>query len=473
MQELLEREDKWDVNDNFEVPSLDDLIDGADVDRATVHLESEYYDTVDHDLQSHGIVLRRRTGDDDVGWQLKVPDSEARIEIRTALADAPPSELEELLTGLRLGKELVNVATIRTERTRYRIREPEHQHVCAEVADDQVHASVEHGLLAWREIEVEFGSDARPVARRLAKRLSKAGARPSRYPSKLAHALPAAETPGIENVALGGLTTYVAAQIDAIFDGDMRLRRGQDPIHDTRVAIRRLRSTIRVFGKLFDRSESDHLDEELKWFAGLLGEVRDPEVQRERFRKVLADWPPELVLGPVANRINTDLHSEQLRARQDVTEAMDSPKYLDVLATLQRWRTEVPVPTTPSVKKLHKRAIRAERKADRRLKAAVETGDDGLLHRSRKAAKRARYAAELRGPVDKPAAAKKAEKHFKRIQRVLGEHQDSVVASAALRRFALTAGTTSGENGFTYGLLFAREQRIAETARNQARDLLR
>jgi CHAD domain-containing protein len=473
MQELLEREDKWDVNDNFEVPSLHDLIDGGEVDRSTIHLESEYYDTADHDLQSHGIVLRRRDGDDDTGWQLKVPDSEGRIEMRTTLADAPPSELEELLTGLRLGKELVNVATIRTERTRYRIREPEHQRVCAEVADDQVHASVEHRLLAWREIEVEFGSDARPVARRLAKRLSKAGARPSRYPSKLAHALPAAETPEIENVALGGLTTYVAAQIDAIFDGDMRLRRGQDPIHDTRVAIRRLRSTIRVFGKLFDRSESDHLDEELKWFAGLLGEVRDPEVQRERFRKVLADWPPELVLGPVANRINTDLHSEQLRARQEVTEAMDSPRYLDVLARLQRWRTELPVPTTPSVKKLRKRAMRAERKADRRLKAAVKTGDDALLHRSRKAAKRARYAAELRGPVGKPTAAKKAEKHFKRIQRVLGEHQDSVVASAALRRFALTAGTTSGENGFTYGLLFAREQRIAETARNQARDLLR
>ena len=96
-----------------------------------------------------------------------------------------------------------------------------------------------------------------------------------------------------------------------------------------------------------------------------------------------------------------------------------------------------------------------------------------MLHRARKAAKRARYAAELRRPLDKAAATKKAEKHFKRIQRVLGEHQDSVVASDALRRFALTAGTTAGENGFTYGLLYAREQQIAEAARDQARDLLR
>jgi CHAD domain-containing protein len=473
MHEVLEREDKWDVNDRFALPHLQDLIDGGEVDSTTIHLESAYYDTPDHDLLSHGVVLRRRDGDDDTGWQLKVPDSEGRIEIRTSLADAPPSELEELLTGLRLGKALVNVATIRTERTRYRIREPERQRVCAEVADDQVHASVEDRLLAWREIEVEYKSEARPLARRLAKRLSKAGARPSRYPSKLAHALPAAETPEIENIALGGLTTYVAAQIDAIFDGDMGLRRGQDPIHDTRVAIRRLRSTIRVFGKLLDRSAAGHLDEELKWFAGLLGEVRDRQVQRKRFRAVLEDWPAELVLGPVNNRINTDLHSEQLRARTVVADAMDSQRYLDILATLQRWRGELPLTSEPTAKKLHKRASRAERKADRRLAAAVETGDDALLHRARKAAKRARYAAELRRPLDRSAAVKKAEKHFKRIQRVLGEHQDSVVASDALRRFALTAGTTAGENGFTYGLLFAHEQQIAEAARKRARDLRR
>ena len=192
----------------------------------------------------------------------------------------------------------------------------------------------------------------------------------------------------------------------------MRLRRGQDPIHDTRVAIRRLRSTIRVFGKLLDRSAAEHLDEELKWFAGLLGEVRDRQVQRRRFCEVLADWPPELVLGPVANRINTDLHSEQLRARTAVADAMDSPRYLDILATLQRWRTRVPLTTKPTAKKLHKRASRAERKADRRLAAAVESSDDAMLHRARKAAKRARYAAELRRPLDDSAAVKKAREAF-------------------------------------------------------------
>jgi CHAD domain-containing protein len=178
-----------------------------------------------------------------------------------------------------------------------------------------------------------------------------------------------------------------------------------------------------------------------------------------------------LVLGPVANRIDSDLHSEQLKARTAVSEAMDSQRYLDVLATLQRWRADPPLATRLTAEKLHKRAAKAERKADRRLSAAIDD-DDGALHRARKAAKRARYAAELRRPLEKSGAVKKAQKHYKRIQRVLGDHQDSVVASDALRRFALTAGTTPGENGFTYGLLYAREQQIAEAARAQARDLL-
>jgi CHAD domain-containing protein len=473
MHELLEREDKWDVTEDFVLPSLNDLIGDGEIERSTIHLESAYFDTSDHDLQSHGIVLRRREGDDDTGWQLKVPAAEGRIEIRTSSADTLPAELEELLTGLRLGKPLVNVATLRTERTRYRIRQPEHDHVCAELADDLVRASVDHRMLAWREIEVEFESDGESISRRLAKRLSKAGARPSRFPSKLSHAIESPSAPELDDAASRALAVYLSEQIDAVFEGDLQLRRGQDPIHDTRVAIRRLRSTIRVFGKLLDRPAAERMDDELKWFAGLLGEVRDRQVQRRRFREVLSDWPPELILGPVANRIDSDLHSEQLRARKEVTEAMQSPRYLDVLTTLAQWRKQLPVTTTPSLKALNKRALRAERKADRRLAAAVHAGDGALLHRARKAAKRARYAAELRHPIDESGAAKKAEKHFKQIQRVLGEHQDSVVASDVLRRFALAAGSTPGENGFTYGLLFAREQQISDSAREQARELVR
>ena len=471
MDEVLERESKWDVDEHFAVPRLDDIVAGSDVERSTVSLNSAYYDTADGDLQTHGVLLRRRDGDDDTGWQLKVPDAEGRVEIRTGLSDTPPSELTDALTGMRLGKPLVNVATIRTTRDRYRITDPRRHRLCAEVADDHVLASIDDRLLAWREIEVELGPAARSVPRRLTKRLIEAGAKPGRYPSKLARVSPTTRPEALGGTAAGrAMASYLTEQIDNIFDGDLGLRRGSDPVHDTRVAIRRLRSTVRVFGKLMDRSAIGHVDDDLKWYAGLLGEVRDCQVQRRRFQEALDQLPPALVLGPVAGRINTDLQSVQLRARKVVGETMDSQRYLGLLATLQRWRTEPPLIEPPTLKAANKGARRAARKADRRLTEAIEAGDGALLHRARKAAKRARYAAELRMPVDKRA--KKTVKHYKRIQTVLGDHQDCVVACDVLRRLAITAGTTPGENGFAYGLLYAREQQAADAARTAVRELV-
>jgi CHAD domain-containing protein len=297
--------------------------------------------------------------------------------------------------------------------------------------------------------------------------LRAAGARPARYSSKLARALPPppAHTPGGPG-GTGVFARYLHAQIDAIFDGDLALRRGQDPIHDTRVATRRLRSTLRVFGTLLDADAVGDIDTELKWFAGLLGEVRDCQVQRKRFRTALDALPPELVLGPVAARIDSDLISTQVRAREVVAEAMNSPRYLDLLAILQRWRTDLPVTGQLRSKALRKRAARAAAKADSRLAAAIGTGDDTDLHRARKAAKRARYAAELNNPID--GKAKRTVKRYKKIQTVLGDHQDGVVAAATLRRLGTLAGATPGENGFTFGALYATEQQSAGRAREAA-----
>lgn len=269
---------------------------------------------------------------------------------------------------------------------------------------------------------------------------------------------------------------YLNAQIDAIEIGDSELRREQDqePIHDTRVAIRRLRSTLRIFAKALDGAKLGDADGELKWFAALLGDVRDCQVQWRRLTKALDGMPDELILGPVRSRIRNELQSIELPARGRLTEAMDSDRYRTLMAALRGWRAEPPVGQRISTRTLRKAARRAERKADRRLAAALESGPEAgeatILHRARKAAKRARYAAELRAPLDKRA--KRTFKHYKQIQSLLGDHQDTVVASDALRRMALTAGTTVGENGFSYGMLYAREQQVARQCREDALQLV-
>lgn len=271
--------------------------------------------------------------------------------------------------------------------------------------------------------------------------------------------------------ATRALTDYLNAQIGQIEKGESELRHGENPdtIHDTRVATRRFRSTLRVFAKLLG-GDAGELDRELKWYAGLLGDVRDCQVQGRRFGEALDAMPEELILGPVRSRIRNDLRAIELPARTRLSEAMDSDRYHRLHAALRRWRDEPPVDPRLSAGALRKRARRAQRKADRRLVAALDSGDDVLLHKARKAAKRARYAAELRRPLAKRA--KRTIKHYKQIQGLLGDHQDTVVATGVLRQMALTAGTTVGENGFSYGMLYAREQQIAHRCREGALQLV-
>jgi CHAD domain-containing protein len=472
MREVLEREDKWDVGEKFKLPDLGDIVVGSYVDHDTVDLTSVYYDTPERDLQAHGILLRRRDGDDDAGWQLKTPATGGRNELRWALTDSPPEALTKLLTGISLGKDLTSVATIHTVRDWYRIHDPEAEQPCAEVADDSVRAWSDQRSLAWREIEVEHGRGTHSFFKRLTDRLRSAGARPSRYESKLSRVLTPA--PVAEPLAPAGraLASYLGTQIDAIVAGDLGLRRGQDPIHDTRVAIRRLRSTLRVFRRVLNRSAVSDFDSELSWFAGLLGDVRDCQVQRRRFTAALDEFPEELVLGPVRSHVRSELQSIEFPARALVRDVMDSPRYLAIMAVLRNWRTNPPINPAATKGQLIRKARRAGRKADRRLTAALRDGDDAMLHRARKAAKRARYAAELVQPIGGAKQTKRIRKRYKGIQSVLGDHQDTVVASAALRRMAVSAGTTAGENGFTFGLLFSREQQIAEECRRRARNLL-
>lgn len=124
MREVLEREDKWDVDELFEMPRLDDVVTGAEVEHDSVDLSSEYYDTPERDLQAHGVLLRHRTGDDDTGWQLKIPADDGRAELHWPSTEVLPDSVKALLKGITLGKELSGVATIHTVRNRYRIRMP-------------------------------------------------------------------------------------------------------------------------------------------------------------------------------------------------------------------------------------------------------------------------------------------------------------------------------------------------------------
>ena len=69
-----------------------------------------------------------------------------------------------------------------------------------------------------------------------------------------------------------------------------------------------------------------------------------------------------------------------------------------------------------------------------------------------------------------PAAGKKASrsaKAIKKVQTLLGEHQDTVIAREALRQLAIIANAAN-ENEFTYGLLYAGQAEHAAAMRKKA-----
>ena len=108
-------------------------------------------------------------------------------------------------------------------------------------------------------------------------------------------------------------------------------------------------------------------------------------------------------------------------------------------------------------------AFRRPRRAAKAVPAdAAHPGREAALHEVRKAAKRARYAADAARPVvGKPA--KNFARGMKSVQKLLGEHHDTVVIRSQLRQLGVQAHL-AGENGFSFGRLHGRQQAAAERA---------
>lgn len=484
VSEQLEWETKYDAAADFVLPDLAALVpSGGRLERGTARLNSVYFDTETHDLLAGGVTLRCRTGTSDAGWQLKVPTGAARTEIRLNPTDsdaAVPEELAALVKGVGRGKALRHIVTVRTDRTTHRILDADGA-LLVEVADDQVDAVIpgrnSATMTNWREIEAELGPAGSSATLSAADDLlTRSGASVSTSPNKVAKALDlpdgrSSSGKGRRRSAVDVLQAYLAEQDAALVAGDLGLRRGVgDMIHPTRVATRRLRSTLRIFADFFDGERAQAFDVELAWYAALLGEIRDREVQRARFAGAIAELPVELVMGPVAARIEQSLLTEQLEHQAALAKELDSGRYLALLRESALWATSPPVTDLAAGKATELRAAvrSAARKVTKHLAAGLGSADnDEELHKARKAGKRARYAAELAHPV-LGKKTRKAIKDYQELQDILGEHQDGVVAAELLRRLAAGTAGSSEENGFTYGLLYAQELSRAEQSRASA-----
>jgi CHAD domain-containing protein len=476
VEEQKDKEDKFAVDPDWTTPQFRRLVpDGGRIDQQVSSLDNTYFDTPSAGLRLFDVTLQRRVGGSETCWQLKAPNGTARMEGQSSSRKKTlPSALGEALAGLRAGERLDPVARVKTTRTAYRVLNADGELVL-EIADHQVESGApdsESGLQSWREVEIELGSAGKKRDLKQARKLLRAtGATPSTIPTKLDRALGATLSDGQEPVAqadtVGELVgPYVAAQCNVLASNDIGLRTGAPVVHQTRVAARRLRSTLRVFGKVVEAVPAEELNNELVWYADLLGQVRDREVLTTRLTQLIADLPPEHVRGPVEAEITKTLAKERDDATQRLNAAMRSRRYQNFVQLLRAWKTAPPFTDTAAskVKTAVKYVDEAQRTADKRLRKADD--DVERLHRVRRAAKRLRYAAELVEPADKRM--KRIARNAKDVQTVLGEHQDAIVAANFLAA-ASASDDENNESGFTYGLLMANELHRAADIRKSLR----
>lgn len=491
--EHLEIERKLDVDPSFALPDLSGVPGVAAVDGPVVHtLEATYFDTADLRLARARITLRRRTGGTDAGWHLKLPAAgEGRRERHRPLGRAanPPKALLEPVAGVLRGAPVVPVATLRTHRTATVLRSDDGR-ALAEVADDVVTATApaaapeeDAEVLSWREVEVELGDGDADLLTAAVGALTAAGARPSATASKagrvLAGRLSAGEPripgPTRKGRPSGGqvVLTAIAAQVTELQAADVLLRTGgPDAVHRMRLAARRLCSLLTV--PVLDEEAARSLRAELAELRSCLSTVRDDEVALVRLRTAVSEQPEELVLGPVAARIQQAALRAAAAGTAQALEVVGYRRYRELLDRLHALLQDPPLSAAAATDagKVLRRALGSDARRLRRRTERVQSDgavDDAAWHAVRTAAERTRDVAALARPVlGRPA--KELDRRLRELLDVLGDRQDAVGARELCRRLG-TAAFAAGENAWSYGRLHALEEAAAVRALEGYRQL--
>jgi CHAD domain-containing protein len=477
---MKEREAKLAAPVGFDLPELGGPDDGFLAEpQAARRLRTTYYDTPDLRLARWGASLRHRPGE---GWTVKLPDDQAGVvlvrgeHVFPGDGRRPPAEAVDLVRAFVRTGQLSPAVRMRTLRRPVELRDQTGERL-AEVVDDEVQVLDGRRIAGrFRELEVELDQTADDgLLGQVIDRLKVAGAEEAEPTPKYLRALNGRDRvlgPEVVEPEVGPDATVEALLRHDLAAGTLRLfrhepgvRLGEDPeaVHQARVATRRTRSTLRTFSSLLEPEWTDRLRDELKWLAGLLGDVRDADVLLARFRDHLAALPAaDAKAGPW---LLAGLLEQRQSARRRLLRGMGEPRYaklLDDLVAAAAAPALLSGADRPAAEVMLALVAKPWKKLRKAVKAAGTDPTDEELHQIRIRAKRARYAAEAVEPViGKPAerfAAAAAD-----LQDVLGDHHDAVVGEEWLRQ---AAGSGRRDKALVAGELIAAERASAATSRD-------
>ena len=199
---------------------------------------------------------------------------------------------------------------------------------------------------------------------------------------------------------------HVRASLDqrlrALLTHEPGTRTGEDieDLHQMRVAVRRMRATLKAARPLLDADWADDLRAELGWLGGALGPVRDLDVLLLRLHREIASLPAaEEAAGAV---LLDALERERTTARAGHARGAHRTPLLRAAGTARRHRPRAAADARRPTEARQPALVDLVRAEARKLRRAVErAGDDPpdeVLHALRIRGKRVRYTGELVAP---------------------------------------------------------------------------
>ncbi len=241
-----------------------------------------------------------------------------------------------------------------------------------------------------------------------------------------------------------------------------------EKVHETRVAVRRLRSVLGVLRHPMAGAVAETLRPMLRDLAGRLGEARDWDVFLDGIGAGLAERIGE---DRDAKRLLAAARRQRVTAHAALSAALAGPaqqaleRQLALLTALRPWEVAGPDPALLAVHAtqfaaavLDKR-LRRVRRAGRGFRHLAPEA----LHALRKEGKRLRYAAEAFAPLFSGVPTRRFLKRLRAVQGTLGDMQDAAAARDLLARLG------SAGRGYAGGLAVGLTEGRGEALRAEAR----
>lgn len=202
-----------------------------------------------------------------------------------------------------------------------------------------------------------------------------------------------------------------------------------EAVHQMRVALRRLRSALKIFRPLVAGPQLAALREEMRWLLAQLGPARDGEVfLSEIIAPVMGDNPDQPALAALHDYWRQEADDALRTARGAVADNRFVLLLLDLGAWVEcgGWDDSETgrLQLAPFARSVLKRLTRKLRKAGGKHLSRLSPHD---LHQVRIRGKQLRYAAEFFAPLNGKAA-RDALTRLGKLQDVLGEINDIAVA---------------------------------------------